>query len=207
MRLLFFNKVAEIRPQNKRAKKEINLPTIFTHALIPIALGKTISTEKKTFRFWLAAALCSIVADADVITFAFGIEYGDFLGHRGFFHSLCFAFILSMVMALWEFRKLQLFSKPWWKIWIFFFCITASHGVLDTFTNGGLGIALFSPFDKARYFAPWTPLIVSPIGARGFFTPWGLAALASEILWIWLPLIIALVIAKTCRKIRNASGN
>jgi inner membrane protein len=35
----------------------------------------------------------------------------------------------------------------------FLFLAAASHGVLDAFTNGGLGIALFWPWSGARYFA------------------------------------------------------
>jgi hypothetical protein len=37
------------------------------------------------------------------------------------------------------------------------FLATASHGVLDATTNGGLGVAFFSPFDNRRYFLPWRP--------------------------------------------------
>ncbi len=31
-------------------------------------------------------------------------------------------------------------------------------------TDGGLGCALFWPFDLTRYFAPWRPISVSPLG-------------------------------------------
>jgi inner membrane protein len=44
--------------------------------------------------------------------------------------------------------------------------VAVSHGLLDTLTNGGLGIALAWPFSMARYFAPWTPIPVAPIGVR-----------------------------------------
>jgi hypothetical protein len=32
--------------------------------------------------------------------------------------------------------------------------VTASHGMLDAMTDGGLGVAFFAPFDNARYFFP-----------------------------------------------------
>jgi inner membrane protein len=70
------------------------------------------------------------------------------------------------------------------------FLATASHGVLDAMTNGGLGVAFFSPFDNRRYFLPWRPVRVSPIAVTRFFTPRGLAILQSELLWIWLPAIL-----------------
>ena len=38
--------------------------------------------------------------------------------------------------------------------------------------DGGLGCALFWPFDLTRYFAPWRPIPVAPIG-MDFFSPHG----------------------------------
>ena len=59
--------------------------------------------------------------------------------------------------------------------------------VLDAMTDGGLGIAFFSPLSNARYFLPARPLTVSPIGLGSFLSSRGLAVMKSEILWIWLP--------------------
>ena len=72
----------------------------------------------------------------------------------------------------------------------YLFLATASHGVLDAITNGGLGAAFFSPFDNTRYFLPWRPVLVSPIAVTRFFTSRGFAILQSELLWIWLPAIL-----------------
>ena len=74
--------------------------------------------------------------------------------------------------------------------------------LLDTFTDGGLGAALWWPFDNARVFAPITPVRVSPIGA-GFFSMRGLETLVSEIKWIWLP---CAVLAATGIAIRRAQS-
>jgi inner membrane protein len=72
---------------------------------------------------------------------------------------------------------------------------------LDAMTDGGLGIALLSPFDNHRYFFPWTPIVVSPIGLRGFFSNWGLRVMISEITYVWAPLLICLfAIRLTLRK-------
>ena len=168
-----------------------------------MALGKTVTDKKIPLRFWVLVVFCSVLPDADVVGFRFGIEYGDFWGHRGFFHSLFFAFILSSTVAFLTFRKTSLFSKKWWLIWVFFFGISASHGLLDVFTDGGLGIALLSPFDTTRYFCPWRPLRVSPIGIRWFLTHWGSRALMSEIIWLWVPLTAVLIIVTAYRKKRK----
>jgi inner membrane protein len=71
-----------------------------------------------------------------------------------------------------------------------FSLVTASHGVFDAMTNGGLGIAFFSPFDNGRYFFPWTPIDVSPIGVRGFFSQRGLDILISETIYVVIPLLL-----------------
>src|SRR5439155_4710920 len=100
-----------------------------------------------------------------------GVHYGDLLGHRGFSHSLLFAFLWSVIVVSVEFRAIPRFSKSWWNIFIFFAAVTASHGVLDALTNGGLGVAFFSPFIQTRYFFPWRPVEVSPISPKGSFSP------------------------------------
>lgn len=77
---------------------------------------------------------------------------------------------------------------------MYFFLATASHGFLDAMTNGGLGVAFFSPFNNVRYFLPWRPIRVSPIGVTRFFSHRGLEVVQSELLWIWLssaPLIVS----------------
>jgi hypothetical protein len=37
-------------------------------------------------------------------------------------------------------------------LFAYLFFAAASHGVLDAITNGGLGVAFFSPFDKHSLF-------------------------------------------------------
>jgi len=133
--------------------------------------------------------LCSIVPDADVLGLFWGIEYGHVLGHRGFLHSLCFALILAMVTVVSGFSGVSRGSRTWWLLVFHFFLVTASHGVLDAMTNGGLGVAFFSPFDFTRYFFPWTPIVVSPIGAE-FFGMRGIHVIGSEIVFVWIPIYI-----------------
>jgi inner membrane protein len=70
---------------------------------------------------------------------------------------------------------------------------------LDASTNGGLGIALLSPFDNTRLFFPWTPIEVSPIGVKAFFSTWGLVVIKSELQWIWLPSFMLAVLSTLIR--------
>jgi inner membrane protein len=85
-------------------------------------------------------------------------------------------------------------------LWLYFFLATASHGFLDAMTDGGLGVAFFAPFDNHRYFLPWTPIRVSPIGIGRFFTDRGFVVLQSELLWIWLPAALLAVSAWLFRR-------
>lgn len=64
---------------------------------------------------------------------------------------------------------------------------TISHSLLDALTDGGMGVALFSPFDNRRFFFPLRPIEVASFGVGWLFTRRGAAVLASELRWVWLP--------------------
>jgi inner membrane protein len=158
----------------------------FSHAVVALSIGTCFYRPGTPKRVWVAGVLCSVIPDLDVIGFRFGILHGDFWGHRGFTHSLLFSALLAGVVMILGFRGgLPTMSRL--ALWMYFFLATASHGLLDAMTDGGLGVAFFSPFDNHRYFLPWRPIRVSPMGAGRFFTHRGLEVLQSELLWIWLP--------------------
>jgi len=172
------------------------MASAFTHAFTAIALGKIASGEPQGWRFWVLAAGSAVLPDADVITFAFGVDYADFLGHRGFFHSLLFALLWAMFVVATEFRK----RRSFWRLTLLFFVFTASHPVLDAMTNGGLGVAFFAPFDNTRYFFPWRPIEVSPISVSRFFREGGGVVLQTEFKYVWLPLTAIWLCVWTARK-------
>ncbi|WBX74857.1 hypothetical protein PG913_00110 [Tenacibaculum pacificus] len=80
---------------------------------------------------------------------------------------------------------------------------TASHAVLDALTTGGLGVAFFSPFDTTRYFFPWRPIKVSPIGVERFFGERGIKVLKSEFLWIGIPSVLYVLIIQYFKRIKS----
>ncbi|HKP71274.1 MAG TPA: metal-dependent hydrolase [Pyrinomonadaceae bacterium] len=162
------------------------MPTIFSHAFFGIAIGSSFSPARSRIRFLILTALCTILPDFDVVGFAFGINYASVLGHRGITHSIAFAFLVGWLVAMVCFRHTEV---PRWKLGLYFTAATLSHPFLDMFTNGGLGVALLAPFSNERFFSPWRPIQVSPIGA-GFFSERGIGVALSELVWIWLPSII-----------------
>jgi inner membrane protein len=168
------------------------MPTLVTHAAVGLGLSHLFaSAPMPTLYYGLAAGL-SMLPDLDVIAFPLGIPYGSRFGHRGFSHSLFLALLTGLAVA---WLTANHFAATWWHLWGFFFVVMASHGLLDAFTNGGMGIALLAPFDPTRYFFPWRPVQVAVIGLR-IFHPWNIRAFLSELFWIWLPLAV-LVFATT----------
>jgi inner membrane protein len=160
------------------------MPSVLTHAISGLALGYILAPRKPPARYYLACALLPVLPDADVVGFAAGVPYEHVLGHRGISHSLASAAILGAVTGAIVARGTRAMA---WKLAFIFSLVTASHGLLDALTDGGLGIAFFAPFNNHRYFFPFRPMQVSPIGLREFFSDGGLRVIASEALWVWLP--------------------
>jgi len=168
------------------------VPTIITHAVVGVALAQVGPRSVARGRLTFALAVLSVLPDLDVIAFHFGIPYSHWLGHRGFSHSPFFAVLLAAVVVRADFRQVPLHSRDGWHLFGLCTLAIASHGVLDAFTNGGLGVALLLPFSANRYFFPFQPLVVSPIGVENFLHGRPLTVLASEILYVWVPILAML---------------
>jgi inner membrane protein len=176
------------------------MPTVFSHAAAAVSLGTLFTAPPSRARVTAAAALCAMIPDADVIAFRFGIPYDHVLGHRGLSHSVAFAVALGGLAA---------WLVPWpavppWRRWAFFSAATASHGLLDAMTDGGLGIAFWAPFSDARSFLPWRPIAVSPISVGAFLSARGLAVIASELVWVWAPAVALAVGGWALRRMLGA---
>ena len=119
----------------------------------------------------------SLLPDLDVLGFGFGIQYADPWGHRGATHSLLFTVGLGLVLGM----LAPSGGRTRLRTAAFAAAVLVSHPLLDTLTDGGLGCALLWPFESTRYFAPWNPIPVAPIGAR-FFTMAGVRVAVPELL-------------------------
>ena len=175
------------------------MASVFSHAVAALGIGALFYKPGIPKRTWVAGAVCAVIPDVDVIGFRLGVHYGDFWGHRGFTHSLTFAALLAGLTLLLAFRH-GVAGLSRFTLWTYFFLATASHGLLDAMTDGGLGVAFFSPFYNTRYFLPWRPILASPIGVTRFFTHRGLEVVQSELLWIWLPALLLLALAWLVRR-------
>jgi inner membrane protein len=153
------------------------------HAAVGLALGR-VARPGASLRGALGPMVfftgLALLPDLDVIGFKLGVHYGDPWGHRGATHALPFALALGAVLGLLTRSR---------RLWLLGTVALVSHGLLDTLTDGGLGVALFWPFDLTRYFAPWRPIPVAPIGAR-FLSARGLHCVGVELqlfapAWLW----------------------
>jgi inner membrane protein len=127
------------------------MASAFSHAVAALGIGSCFYTPRIAKAVWSFGMLCAVIPDLDSIGFRFHVPYAAFWGHRGFTHSLIFASLLALVATMLVTR----FSNPGIRpsrLLIYLFLATATHGVLDAMTNGGLGVAFFSPFSNHRYF-------------------------------------------------------
>ena len=180
------------------------MASAFSHAIVALAMGKAFKNKKLSWRELFLGALCSVVPDFDVIGLYVGIQYGDVWGHRGLTHSIMFAVLYSRKSCAVWYRGKGLLAMT--EFFLYFFLCTLSHGVLDAMTNGGLGVAFFSPFDTTRYFFPVRPVLVSPIGVSEFVSDYGVRILASEAIWIGLPSCAAFVVLRAVQRLWSAKS-
>jgi inner membrane protein len=150
---------------------------------VPLALAVALGPDIVPPELLVLALVCSMLPDVDALGLWLGIPYEHPFGHRGFTHSLPFAAALAGTGTLFA---PALGSDPL-TAFVVLLVSAASHGVIDALTNGGLGIAFFSPFSSRRSFLPWRVIEVSPLRPSALFSRHGLRVLASEMRWVWVP--------------------
>ena len=159
------------------------MATPLSHLAVPLALTVALGPDLVPRGLLVLALACALLPDLDALGLWLGIPYEHPLGHRGFTHSLPFAAALAGAGTL---LAPAVGAQP-----AVSFCVlavsAASHGLLDGMTNGGLGIAFFSPFSQRRHFLPWRVIEVSPLRPSALFSRRGLCVLRSELRWVWVP--------------------
>lgn len=181
------------------SRQNSNMASILSHAAAGAALSIAFAPKSASARFWPVAIAIAVLPDGDSLLYYFKVSYTPALGHRGFFHSPFLGLILSLLLMLLFSRDGPVFSGRWFRYFFVFFLAWASHGVLDALTTGGYGVAFLSPFSSKRYFFPWTPIQVSPMRIKSFFTPRGWSVFKNELVWIWLPGLMLVFLSRLIR--------
>ena len=159
------------------------MATPLSHLAVPLALAAALGIDTIPPGLWVFALAVSVLPDVDALGLWLGVPYEHPFGHRGFTHSLPFALALAGAGALYAPAPV---ADPLTAFGVLFVS-AASHGLIDAMTNGGLGIAFFSPFSNRRGFLPWRVIEVSPLRPSALFSQRGLCVLRSELRWVWLP--------------------
>jgi len=175
------------------------MPSILTHAFVAGSAGAL--APPKSLPRWavVAGVVCSVLPDIDTMGHAVGVRYGSEFGHRGFTHSILFALVAGAIAAAVVTRA----NGRWrWSpvLWAYLLFCIGSHGFLDAMTNAGTGVALLMPFSDQRFFLPWRPIQVAPLSVSRFIGMKGVAVALSEVLWVWLPMLGLVLIAREMRR-------
>jgi inner membrane protein len=148
------------------------MASAITHFVVGAALAlpaieSEIGTVLPKWAIPVSAGLVAVAPDFDTLAMGlFGIPYGSFFGHRGFFHSPFFLLFASAILATIVVRH-----QPWRvtvRLAIMWGGCAITHSLLDAMTDGGLGVMLLLPISTARLFLPWRPIHVSPLSIARF---------------------------------------
>jgi inner membrane protein len=150
------------------------------HVMVGMAAARLARRGQRTIFASFSAMVVwsglSLLPDADAFGFALGVEYASRWGHRGFMHSIAFAIVVAALVGI----AAKAMRLPALRTACIAAVVLVSHPLLDCLTDGGLGCALLWPFSDHRFFAPWTPLPVAPIG-RGYWSMEGLRVATTEL--------------------------
>lgn len=176
------------------------MASVFGHAILAGAVGSALKDELRKPKVFILGIICSIFPDADVLGFKYGIPYDSLWGHRGITHSIFFGLLLGLLIVVVFHHRNTIKHK--FILASYYSICSISHGILDGMTTGGMGVAYFSPFNLERYFLPFRKIQVSPLGARRFFSEWGIAVIKSEMFWIGVPSLIFIVLVYLIRRFK-----
>ncbi len=157
------------------------MPSAFAHAAVGASLAFALPAGSRPLGAPVVLAALAAAPDLDVIAFRLGIPYAHPLGHRGLTHSVVFALCVGLAsLPLWRLARVERAGLAA----ALTFLAVVSHGLLDTLTDAGLGVGLLIPIDDTRYFAPFRPLLTSPLSVGAFFSLRGFAILGNELVWV-----------------------
>jgi inner membrane protein len=130
------------------------LPSSVAHAAVAVIANQVLARDDRTrTAVWLAAA-AAVAPDLDTLAWVVRGDRGLSPSHRGVSHSLAVAVAAAAIVTiLWHWRR-PLQSPA--RAFSYFALAIASHGLLDSLSSYGSGIALLAPFSDQRFRTPWS---------------------------------------------------
>jgi inner membrane protein len=174
------------------------MATMPAHAVVGMVTAGAVGGPRSTRRLALAGAVCAALPDLDVLLMRYGdVAYADPWGHRGISHGLLFAAGLGALCGAIFFRR----TPPGFaRAALALTLATATQGLLDAMTTGGLGVAFLAPLDHTRFFLPWRPIPVAPLSVAAMFSDRGLHLLLWEVAFLVLPALAVFAIVLRRRR-------
>ncbi|MBF0144133.1 MAG: metal-dependent hydrolase [Magnetococcales bacterium] len=168
------------------------MPSLLSHPAIPLALGLGLGRGLIPPRMLVAGILFSVLPDLDLLFGYVGWAETGIFAHRGFTHAMIVAWAVAVFFA--GFAR-YLHGSIVTAFWLLFLSM-GSHGVLDAMTNGGAAVALAWPFSQERLFFSFRPIEAIPQDFSLLLSEKGLEVMASELLWVWLPVLVAALLLR-----------
>src|SRR3989442_10115609 len=78
----------------------LRMASVISHPAVPLGLALGLGFDTVPPALLVAGIAASVLPDVDAIGFWVGVPYDSFFGHRGFTHSLVFAFLVASTAAL-----------------------------------------------------------------------------------------------------------
>lgn len=129
------------------------MASVLGHGLCGVVSGNLFRMSiEPTRKKWLVG-LCVLIAllpDMDVLVFMVFSPLG-MTPHRGFSHSLAFAFLITAITYL---STIQYFRVERGKLFLTYGCAAISAPLLDYFMGAGPGIPFLAPFWDEGYLFP-----------------------------------------------------
>jgi len=133
-------------------------------AALPFCRARSLEAVVRPWGFVLVSGMIAVIPDADVILMPV-VPYENFFGHRGFFHSPFFLILVSAALAgMIRVVAQSVTPRAALVMLLVWSAAGISHPILDALTDGGLGVMMFFPFNRERFFFTWRPIEVAPIG-------------------------------------------
>jgi len=193
-----------------------------THAIVGLSIGAAFDLlpserARPGHRLAWTGLVLAMLPDADVLMHAF-VRYGDFLGHRGFFHSPFWYLLAALPCAVLLARAgpqikapAEATAKtPLLLLALFVFLALLSHSILDAMTYArpgfGHGVMLYFPFSSGRHFLPWRPIPMSPMSLSRFLSAEGWRVVRIEILFALPCALVAFALMRRARLATRSSA-
>lgn len=124
---------------------------IITQGLLGAITGQAVSRKGMGPRAAFWGAVGGIIPDLDTVIGHFGDAMSGLIYHRGFTHSLWFAFVCAPLLAwvIGWFSPTYRAKPMFWNLVLILFVALFTHPLLDCCTS--YGTQLFAPFDRTRF--------------------------------------------------------